>query len=123
MAQTQSTQGPSPTEIQSVLSAWRILVRWHLAEYPIAEAIAHLRASYGLRHRGLRDYVAAVMGKAAYQLVRQFRLFENADGQGELLVPEADGEQRLADYLVENFDQRSLPSRIEFKEGQQIFFL
>lgn len=120
MTQAQITQGPSPTEIQSVLSAWRILARWQLAHYPIEEAVAHLRASYGLRRKGLRDYILAVMGKTALQPARLFRLFIGVDQQGELLTP---GEQRLVDYLVENFDQRTLPARIELDEAQQIFFL
>lgn len=115
--------GPSPTEIQSVLSAWRILARWQLAHYPIWEAIAHLRASYGLRRKGLRDYVLAVMGKAAFQATQQFRLFAGVDGEDELLVPVECGEQRLVDYLVENFDQRSLPARVELRGLKQIFFL
>lgn len=118
-----TTSGPSPTEIQSVLSAWRILARWQLAHYPISEAIAHLRASYGLRRKGLRDYVLAVMGKAAFQATQQFQLFAGVDREDELPVPAEYGEQRLVDYLVENFDQRSLPARVEQRELKQIFFL
>jgi hypothetical protein len=121
MAQAQKAPGPSPTEIQSVLSALRILTRWELDQYPLPEAVAHLRASYGLRRRGLRDYVLAVMGNIAYSPTREFRLFCKTDGQTEIPVPEEQKGKRLVDYLAENFDQRNLPARIEHGDRARFF--
>ncbi len=122
MAQARKASGPSPTEIQSVLSALRILTRWDLEQYPLPEAVAHLRASYGLRRHGLHDYVLAVVGVAAYAPTYEFQIFREVDGQAELPTPEDQKEKRLVDYLVENFDQRSLPARIEHG-GASTFFL
>ncbi len=108
----------TPREVQTVAKARRILERWNLTGQPIDEALAHLRAMYGLRRRGLRDYVLDTMGPLGNLPVQRFRLYADAGGQEPIPVPPA-ATQPLADYLTETFDQRSLPGLIQLLQGRE----
>ncbi len=108
----------TPREVQTVAKARRILERWSLTAQPIDEALAHLRAMYGLRRRGLRDYVLDTMGPLATLPVQRFRLYADAGGQEPVPVP-LEATQPLADYLTETFDQRSLPGLIQLLQGRE----
>lgn len=118
MAQENPTPILTPREIQSVAKARRILERWNLADYTVDEALAHLRAMYGLRRHGLRDYVVDSMGPMAGLPVTRFRLYADTRGDVVLPVPEG-GDQPLVDYLVANFDQRTLPGYIQLARGRE----
>lgn len=107
----------TPREIQSVAKARRILERWDLADYTVDEALAHLRAMYGLRRHGLRDYIRDSLGVLAGLPVSRFELYADTRGETPLPLPDAD-DLPLADYLAANFDQRTLPGYIHLVRGR-----
>ncbi len=108
----------TPRDIQLIAKARSLLERFDLADYPLGEALAHLRAAYALKRRGLRDYVLDLMGPLANQPLGRFRLYADTQGEQPLPLPDDVG-QRLVDYLVETFDQRSLPGLIELTRGRE----
>ena len=108
----------TPREVQTVAKARRIIERWDLGGRPIDDALAHLRAMYALRRRGLADYIQDTMGPLASLPLRRFRLFADTRGEHPVATP-ADNGQTLVDYLVETCDQRTLPGLIQLTQGRE----
>ena len=108
----------TPREVQTVAKARRIIERWDLGGRPIDDALAHLRAMYALRRRGLADYIQDTMGPLASLPLRRFRLFADTRGERPLAMP-ADNGQTLVDFLTATCDQRTLPGLIQLIQGRE----
>lgn len=108
----------TPREVQTVAKARRIIERWDLGGRPIDDALAHLRAMYALRRRGLADYIQDTIGPLATLPLRRFRLYADTRGEQPLETP-ADTGQTLVDYLAATCDQRTLPGLIQLIQGRE----